>query len=162
MKAPVDDDPADVDRAGPIHASRAQLVWDLIRFQLKLVIDGLVDVILSPLAWAAALLGLFAGGDDPHRYFRELLRFGRRIELWLNLFGVYRRRGTVDEVMDEWRERVFGEPKAEEWLRRAGDRMNDRLDAMQSRRAPTRESPPGGDPRTSTPSSEAGDRSTTD
>ena len=119
-----------------MHASRAQLVWEVLRFQLKLVIDGVVDVILSPMAWLALLLGLLRGGEDPHRYFRELLRFGRRIEVWLNLFGVYRRRGTADELMDEWRERVFGEPKAEEWLRRAGDKMNAGLDAMHARRTP--------------------------
>lgn len=140
MTAPVDEDPSVPQPGSPIHASRGQLVWDLIRFQVKLIVDGLVDLILSPLAWVAAILGLLAGGDDPHRYFRQLLRTGRRIEVWLNLFGVYRRRGTADEVMDEWRERVLGEPKAEEWLRRASERMNSRLDAMNARRSSASES----------------------
>ncbi|HEX7036353.1 MAG TPA: hypothetical protein VF210_11290 [Pseudomonadales bacterium] len=141
MTAPADDDPEGVP-GSPLHASRAQLVWDLVRFQVKLIIDGFVDVILSPMAWLAVLLGLLRGGDDPHRYFRELLRFGRRVEVWLNLFGVYRRRGTADDVMEEWRERVFGEPKAEEWLRRAGRTMNSGLDAMSARRSPPGTTPP--------------------
>ena len=65
--------PADEDR----DKSRLQLLLDVFVFQFKLAADGLRDVLLSPLSMIAAIMGLIAGGDDPYRYFRDLLRFGR-------------------------------------------------------------------------------------
>lgn len=121
--------------SSPVHASRQQLIWDVIRFQIKLLADGVMDLLLSPMSIAAGVLGLIAGGDDPHRYFRRLQRLGRRADLWLNLFGTQRRRGTADDVMDDLRERVFSEAPTNPWLNRATGQMHARLDAINAARA---------------------------
>ncbi len=117
------------------HTSRLQLVWDVLVFQFKLAFDGLRDLLLSPLSIIAAVMGLLAGGDDPYRYFRRLLRFGRRSELWINLFGHRRRGGTSDDVVEPLRERVFEEARSNPWLSQAGAHLNRRLDAMNASRS---------------------------
>ncbi len=94
-----------------VHTARLQLVWDVVMFQIKLLADGIRDLVLSPMIIVAGVLGLLAGGDDPHRYFRRVLRFGRRTELWINLFG-HRRSGTSDALVDPLRERMFSEAAA--------------------------------------------------
>jgi hypothetical protein len=112
-----------------LNDSRLQLIWDVLLFQAKLVADGLRDVLLSPLSIVAGILGLVAGGDDPHQYFRRLLRLGRRSEVWINLFGRHRR-GTSDAMIDPLRERVFEEARDNPWLNRAGTELNARLDRV--------------------------------
>ena len=49
--------------------------------------DGLRDVILSPISIVMALYGLATHPSDPGRYFNRLLKFGRRTDVWINLFG---------------------------------------------------------------------------
>jgi hypothetical protein len=63
--------------------SRWTLLRDVFAFQIKLVIDGLRDVLLSPLSLIIALLGLAFGR---HEWFYELLVVGRRSERWIDLF----------------------------------------------------------------------------
>jgi len=71
-------------------------------------------------------LGLIAGGDRPDRYFRRLMSSGRRLELWINLFG-RERRGTADELANSVRERVFDELNRNGKLRSTGRSVNDSL-----------------------------------
>ena len=121
--------------APTVHTSRLQLIWDVTLFQFKLAADGLRDVLLSPISIIMAILGLVAGGDDPHQYFRRLQRFGRRTEIWINLFGLHsHRRGTSDEMVDGIRERVFTEATSNPWLSRAAGRLNEKLDNVNASR----------------------------
>ncbi len=69
---------------------RWALFWDVLVFQLKLGLDALRDLVLSPLSFGALLLGVIAGGDKPYQYFERLLRFGRQTERIINLFGTAR------------------------------------------------------------------------
>lgn len=68
-------------------ASRKVLLRDLIIFQLKLLLDGLKDVVLSPLAIGAVALDILAPGDRTGRSFYAVMRLGERFDSWLNLFG---------------------------------------------------------------------------
>jgi len=86
---PAQHPPAD-DAESRRHRDRWVLVWDVLVFQVKLGLDALRDILLSPLSFGALLLGLFAGGNDPYRYFARLLRFGRKSERVINLFGTAR------------------------------------------------------------------------
>ncbi|UCC47820.1 MAG: hypothetical protein JSV41_10075 [Gemmatimonadota bacterium] len=72
-------------------ASRWVIVRDLLLFQLKLFLDGLIDVTLAPLSIAAAVVEIFFGGERRGRFFYAILRFGERADLWLNLYGASRR-----------------------------------------------------------------------
>lgn len=66
---------------------------DVVVFQVKLVVDGLRDVFLSPLSIGAALIDLLIPGDDGGKRFYSVVRFGRRTEQWINLFGAADRPG---------------------------------------------------------------------
>jgi hypothetical protein len=66
---------------------RFRVFRDVVVFQLKLLVDGLRDVLLSPLSIAAALIDLLIPGDDGGKRFYSVVRFGRRTEAWINLFG---------------------------------------------------------------------------
>jgi len=66
---------------------RWQLVRDIVVFQIKLALDGLRDLMFSPLSIAAGVIDLITGGRRPGRYFYQLLALGGRTEGWINLFG---------------------------------------------------------------------------
>ena len=65
--------------------------WELIRdvgvLQVKLVIDGLRDFLLVPVSLAAGILSFLKAGDRPGTEFYDLLRYARRSERAINLFG---------------------------------------------------------------------------
>ncbi len=72
----------------PIPApDRWQLIRDVVGFQFKLALDGLRDLVLSPLSILAGVIGLIISPDNPGKYFNRLLEFGRRTDVWINLFG---------------------------------------------------------------------------
>lgn len=89
------------------HDTRFRLVWEVLLFQFKLAADGLRDLMLMPVSLGAGILGLLAGGDEPDQYFRRLQRFGRRTDLWINLFGQYRHGSTSDKLMKPLEESVY-------------------------------------------------------
>jgi hypothetical protein len=80
------------ERAGGV--SRAVILRDLLLFQLKLFLDGFVDLILSPVAIVAAAIEVFFRGERRGRLFYAVLRLGERVDLWLNLYGASRRADT--------------------------------------------------------------------
>ena len=67
---------------------RFPVLRDVIVFQLKLLVDGLRDLLLSPVSIFAALVDLLVPGDDGGKRFYGVVRFGRRTEQWINLFGM--------------------------------------------------------------------------
>ncbi len=67
--------------------SRWELIRDVLVFQLKVVTDGLRDLLLGPASLVAAILSLLGVGSRRGSLFYEVLRLGRRSERWINLFG---------------------------------------------------------------------------
>lgn len=63
------------------------ILRDLALFQLKLFLDGLIDITLAPLSIGAAAVEIFFGGERRGRLFYAILRFGEKADLWLNLYG---------------------------------------------------------------------------
>jgi hypothetical protein len=55
-------------------------------FQLKLALDALRDVLLSPMSVVCTLMDIIEGNTGKNSYFEKLLRFGRRTERKINLF----------------------------------------------------------------------------
>ena len=112
------------------HQGRMELIWTSLFFQVKLVVDGLRDLVLVPVSLIATLFGLVAGGSEPGRYFEQVLRFGRRTETWINLFGHRRGRGTSDDLISPIKDKVFQEAEANPWLQKAGTTVNRSLDQV--------------------------------
>ncbi len=94
------------------------IVRDLAIFQLKLFLDGLVDLVLSPLAIAAACVEILLVGRRRGRLFYAVLRIGERADLWLNLYGASRTadadglfggsRAGSDTLLGELEQRIRG------------------------------------------------------
>jgi len=65
--------------------------WTLIRdvavLQVKLVFDGLRDLVLVPVSIIMAIISLVKGGDRPGPQFYDLMHLGKESEEWINLFG---------------------------------------------------------------------------
>lgn len=66
---------------------RWQLIRDLVGFQFKLAMDGIRDLVLSPISILAGIVGLIVSPENPGKYFNRLLEFGRKTDIWINLFG---------------------------------------------------------------------------
>ena len=54
--------------------------------QLKLIVDGLRDLMLMPLVLIASLAGLIMHKTSPGRYLYRLLSYGKASESWIGLF----------------------------------------------------------------------------
>ena len=68
-------------------SKRGTLVRNAVVFQLKLMADGLRDLVLLPVSLVATVIGLLRGGDEPEREFLQVIEIGRESEQWINLFG---------------------------------------------------------------------------
>ena len=99
--------------------NRAKLVVlrDLAIFQFKLMLDGLKDVTLSPVAIAAATADVVFPGERVGHRFYAVMRLGERFDRWLNLFG------AADKA-DATRDGLFGASRA------GSDTLLGRLEAM--------------------------------
>jgi hypothetical protein len=68
-------------------SKRSTLIRNAVVFQLKLMADGLRDLVLLPVSLVATVIGLLRGGDEPEREFLQVIEIGRESEQWINLFG---------------------------------------------------------------------------
>ena len=121
--------------------------WILIRdvsvLQVKLIVDGLRDLLLVPVSIAAGVLSLIRRGDRPGTEFYDLLRAGRRSERWINLFGAAERvHGPasgdetspiedIDEIVARVESFIVEEYKDGGVTRQAKDRLDKALDILQ-------------------------------
>lgn len=79
-------------------------VWTLIRdvavLQVKLIVDGLRDLILVPTSLIAGIVSLSKTKDGkPGPEFYSLVSAGKQSERWINLFGAIK--NAPPEVVDE-------------------------------------------------------------
>lgn len=67
---------------------RWTLIRDIAVLQVKLVVDGLRDLILVPASLIVGIVSLLSGADGrPGEQFYRLLAMGKQSERWINLFG---------------------------------------------------------------------------
>jgi len=67
-------------------SKRSRLIRRIVTLQLKLMVDGLRDLVLLPVSLVAALVGFVRGGDDPERELNQVMEYGRESEEWIDLF----------------------------------------------------------------------------
>jgi hypothetical protein len=70
-------------------STRATLIRNGVKFQLKLMADGFRDLVLVPVSLFATLIGLLRGGEDAERELNQVIELGRQSEKWINLFGTH-------------------------------------------------------------------------
>jgi hypothetical protein len=71
----------------PDRPNRRVIFRDLLIFQVKLWLDGLKDIVLSPLSIIGFGIDVVFGGAMKGSVFYKVLKIGERYDLWLNLFG---------------------------------------------------------------------------
>jgi hypothetical protein len=91
----------------------SRIVRDVARFQLKLWLEALRDLVLIPVSLAAAALDLVLSKHQTPRYFREIIAAGRRSDDWIDLWATENpgeRAENVDALMVRV-ERLVRDPK---------------------------------------------------
>ncbi|MEO0996323.1 MAG: hypothetical protein AAFX58_02285 [Pseudomonadota bacterium] len=90
--------------------SRPALIRDTAVFQVKLAVDGLIDVVLIPVSLTAAAISFLTGNP----LFYQVMRSGRRLERRVNLFGAARRyRFGREDAFDSLARRIEHEIRSE-------------------------------------------------
>ena len=118
------------------------LLRDILVLQLKLLFDGLRDLILVPISFFVGTLSLLKGGPARGSEFYQLLRMGRRSERWINLFGAAERvYGTavendrfpaedIDEIVSRVESFIVDEYRKGGVTRQAKDQLDRALNSL--------------------------------
>ena len=125
-------------------------LWTLIRdiavLQVKLVVDGLRDLLLVPASLIAGIVSIVKTTDGkPGSEFYSLVSVGKQSERWINLFGAIRNAppevieeyhfGTadIDDIVSRVESFVVDEYKRGGVTAQARDRMNEAMEKMRRR-----------------------------
>ena len=125
--------------------------WTLIRdvavLQVKLIVDGLRDLILVPLSLIAGIVSLASGEKGvPGTQFYRLLGIGKQSEVWINLFGAMQNAppdlehpmpfpdSDMDQIVGKIEAFVVNEEKRGGMTAQARERFEKAIDAMQKKR----------------------------
>jgi hypothetical protein len=125
-------------------------LWTLIRdiavLQVKLVVDGLRDLLLVPASLIAGIVSIVKTTDGkPGSEFYSLVCVGKQSERWINLFGAMRNAppevieeyhfGTadIDDIVSRVESFVVDEYKRGGVTAQARDRMNEAMEKIRQR-----------------------------
>ncbi|MCW9016804.1 MAG: hypothetical protein OQJ89_07560 [Kangiellaceae bacterium] len=89
-------------------------IRNLVLFQLKLAVDALRDILLSPISLIATIMDLIEGRRGSKSYFSMLLKMGRESERRINLFQQHRekkRSKTIDSMIRQVEDILVNEYK---------------------------------------------------
>ena len=128
-------------------AARWRLLRDLGVLQVKLLVDGLRDIILVPASLVAGIVSIVSSNDGkPGPQFYQLLAWGRQSEIWINLFGAVKNSPEevgqqqpfgstdIDDIVGRLETFVIDEVKRGGVTTQARDRLDKILDAVQRKR----------------------------
>lgn len=73
----------------------------LLVFQLKLAVDAVRDILLSPVSIVCTIVDFVEKKHGPESHFEKLMAFGRNTERKINLFEQHEKNvSTIDSVVD--------------------------------------------------------------
>lgn len=123
---------------------RWRMLRDLGVLQVKLLIDGMRDLLLVPASLIAGIISIVSGKDGkPGPQFYELLDIGKQSELWINLFGALKhapqrelrdsalKEDGVDDLVSKLETYVVEEVKRGGVTAQAKARLDKILDSLQ-------------------------------
>jgi len=125
--------------------------WTMLRdlgvLQIKLIVDGLRDIVLVPLSLVAGVISIASGKDGrPGPEFYHLLAWGKQSEVWINLFGAVKnapeemeqtipfRDKDIDDIVGRLESFVVDEVKRGGVTTQAKERLDKLLDAEQRKK----------------------------
>jgi hypothetical protein len=94
-----------------------KLLRDVLVFQGKLALDGIRDIILSPVAMIAAIYGAITHPNNPSVYFQSLMQFGRKTDDFINLFEHRNHSETQSDA-----------PKSDDYVEQLEEVLNKQID----------------------------------
>jgi len=125
-------------------AERWTLLRDLGVLQVKLLVDGLRDLILVPTALVTAIISIVSSKDGkPGTHFYQLLAWGRESEVWINLFAALENSPAeikrpqpfgdrnIDDIVGHLESFIVDEVKRGGVTAQAKERLDKILDVMQ-------------------------------
>ena len=128
-------------------SGRRTLLRDIGVFQVKLIVDGLRDLVLVPTSLIVGIVSLVKGEDGrPGLQFYHLLGFGQQTERWINLFGAIENSpekldqpspfgaGDIDDLVAKFETFVVDEFKRGGVTAQAKERLHTALAAIQRRK----------------------------
>jgi hypothetical protein len=123
------------------------LLRDLGVLQVKLIVDGLRDLVLVPLSLVAGIVSLASSKDNrPGPQFYHLLAWGKQSEVWINLFGAVKNSPEkieqpqpfgdqdIDDIVGRLESFVVDEVKRGGVTTQAKERLDKILDAVQRKK----------------------------
>jgi len=129
-------------------AERWMMIRDLGVLQVKLIVDGLRDLVLVPLSLVAGIVSLVSSKDSrPGPQFYHLLAWGKQSELWINLFGAVKNSPDkiqqphpfgdqdIDDIVGRLESFVVDEVKRGGVTTQAKERLDKILDAVQRKKS---------------------------
>ncbi len=122
--------------------------WTMLRdlgvLQVKLIVDGLRDLVLVPLSLVAGVISIASSKDGrPGPQFYQLLAWGKQSEVWINLFGAVKNSPEkieqpqpfgdqdIDDIVGRLESFVVDEVKRGGVTTQAKERLDKVLDAVQ-------------------------------
>lgn len=125
-------------------AERWTMLRDLGVLQVKLIVDGLRDLVLVPASLVAGIVSIVSGKDGrPGPQFYHLLAWGKESEVWINLFGAVKNspetikqpqpfgNQDIDDIVGRLESFVVDEAKRGGLTNQAKERLDKILDAVQ-------------------------------
>lgn len=130
--------------------------WTLVRdigvLQVKLIVDGLRDLLLVPASLIAGLMSLLSNDlARPGPYFYQLLDLGKQSERWINLFGALQNapadlrqvepfpKADMDELVGRLETFMIDEHKRGGITAQAKNRFDTALNAFRQKRGENRQ-----------------------
>ncbi|MDH3746825.1 MAG: hypothetical protein OER97_01355 [Gammaproteobacteria bacterium] len=127
-------------------SDRWMLLRDAAVLQVKLVVDGLRDLVLVPASLIAAIVSLVTSDNGkPGPHFYRLLAVGKRSERWIDLFAAYQHSpdgiahdealgdASIDDIVHRMESFVVDEYKRGGVTAQAKERIDRALSALQRR-----------------------------
>jgi hypothetical protein len=125
--------------------------WTMLRdlgvLQVKLIVDGLRDIVLVPLSLIAGVISIASSKEGrPGPQFYHLLAWGKQSEVWINLFAAVKNSPEkieqplpfgdhdIDDIVGRLESFVVDEVKRGGVTTQAKDRLDKILDAVQRKK----------------------------
>jgi len=125
--------------------------WTMLRdlgvLQVKLIVDGLRDIVLVPLSLVAGVVSIASSKDGrPGPQFYHLLAWGKQSEVWINLFGAVKNSPEkieqpqpfgdkdIDDIVGRLESFVVDEVRRGGVTSQAKERLDKILDAVQRKK----------------------------
>ena len=70
-------------------------------FQAKILVDGLKDLVLGPVALIAGTIDLLSKSEKPGENFYTVMQWGRSFDHWVDLFGERRHQAALTDGRTE-------------------------------------------------------------